>query len=185
MLALWPDSQLALAEALVAAGRAEEAKPYFAAAIDLTTDPTFDELIASAEGTETGDYAAAIAALRNPQLQMSEDTRAALLSGYQALASRDPQAEKKAVDALLALPKEKQGTSVATMLAALGANHEALALASERPWLLWNRSTRGILNDPGFPAVANRLGLMRYWRASHTKPDVCRTKAAPTFCRSI
>ena len=186
MLALWPDSQLALAEALVAAGRTEEAKPYFAAAIDLTTDPTFDELIASAIGTETGDYAAAIAALRNPQLQMSEEIRAALLSGYQALASRDPQAKKKAVDVLLALPKEKQeSTSVATMLAALGANHEALAVASQRPWLLWRRSTRGILNDPGFPAVAKQLGLIRYWKMSHTKPDVCSEKSAPAFCRMI
>jgi tetratricopeptide (TPR) repeat protein len=185
MLALWPDSQLALAEALVAADRAEEAKPYFAAAIDLSTDATFDEAVASVEGTETGDYAAAIAALRNPKLQMSEETRAALLSGYRALASRAPQAEKKAVDALLALPKEKQGTRVATMLAALGANHEALAVASQRPWLFWYRSTRGVLYDPGFPAVAKKLGLLDYWKTSRTKPDVCSAKDSPPFCRMI
>jgi tetratricopeptide (TPR) repeat protein len=185
MLALWPDSQLALAQVLVAAGRAEESKPYFAAAIDLTTDPTLDEWIASIEGTETGNYAAAIAAVSNPQLQFAEETRAALLSGYQALASRDPRARTKAVRLLLALPKDKQNDRVATMLGALGAHREALALASDRPWLLWNRSMRGVLSDPGFPAVANKLGLISYWKSSHTRPDVCSASDAPAFCRSI
>jgi tetratricopeptide (TPR) repeat protein len=185
MLALWPDSQLALAQVLVAAGRAEESKPYFAAAIDLTTDPTLDEWIAAIEGTETGNYAAAIAAVSNPQLQFAEETRAALLSGYQALASRDPRARTKAVRLLLALPKDKQNDRVATMLGALGAHREALALASDRPWLLWNRSMRGVLSDPGFPAVANKLGLISYWKSSHTRPDVCSASDAPAFCRSI
>jgi TIR domain-containing protein len=185
MLALWPDSQLALAEALVASGRAEEAKPHFDAAIDLTTDPTLDEWIASSEGTETGDYAAAIAALRNPQLQFAKETRAALLSGYQALASADGQAKMKAVKELLALPKDQQEDRVATMVAALGANHEALAMASEKPWLFWLRSMRGILGDPGFPAVAARLGLINYWKTTHARPDVCNEKARPAFCRMI
>ena len=185
MLALWPDSQLALAEALVAAGRAEEAKPHFAEAIDLSTDPTMDKWIAFSDGMETGDYAAAIAALRSPQVQMAEDSRAALLSGYQALSSRDPQAKSKAVQALLALPEDKRSARVVALLAALGANHEALAMLGDRPWLLWNQSMRGALRDPGFPAVAKRLGLMNYWKTSRTRPDVCRTKNAPPFCRMI
>ena len=185
MLALWPDSQLALAEALVAMGRAEEARAHFDAAIDLTTDSTLDKWIASSKGTETGDYAAAIAALGNPQLQIAEEARAALLSGYQALASRDPQAKTKAVGALLALPQDKRNDRVATMLAALGANREALEAASERPWLFWRRSMRGVLSDPGFPALAQRLGLIKYWRASDTRPDVCSTRDPPPFCRMI
>ena len=185
MLALWPDSQVALAEVLVAAGRAEEAKQHFAQAIDLTTDSSLDEWIASSEGTENGDYGAAIAATRSPELQLAEATRAALLSGYQALASRNPAAKKQAVGALLRLSKEDQNDRVVAMLGALGAYHEALAAASDRPWLFWRRSMRGVLNDPGFPAVADRLGLMRYWKASHTKPDVCSAKDPPPFCRMI
>jgi tetratricopeptide (TPR) repeat protein len=185
MLALWPDSQVALAEVLVAAGRAEEAKQHFAEAIDLTTDSSLDEWIASSEGTENGDYAAAIAATRSPELQLAEATRAALLSGYQALASRNPAAKKQAVGALLRLSKEDQNDRVVAMLGALGAYHEALAAASDRPWLFWRRSMRGVLNDPGFPAVADRLGLMRYWKASRTKPDVCSAKDPPPFCRMI
>ena len=185
MLALWPDSQVALAEVLVAAGRAEEAKQHFAEAIDLTTDSSLDEWIASSEGTENGDYGAAIAATRSPELQLAEATRAALLSGYQALASRNPAAKKQAVGALLRLSKEDQNDRVVAMLGALGAYHEALAAASDRPWLFWRRSMRGVLNDPGFPAVADRLGLIRYWKASHTKPDVCSAKDPPPFCRMI
>jgi hypothetical protein len=44
---------------------------------------------------------------------------------------------------------------------------------------------RQTLNDPGFPALANQLGLMKYWRTTHTRPDVCSTGAAPPFCRLI
>jgi hypothetical protein len=91
----------------------------------------------------------------------------------------------KAVRGLLALPKDQQSETVATMLAALGANAEALQVASERPWLFWHRSMRGVLNDPAFPAVAQRLGLMTYWKTSRTKPDICLTKSEPAFCGMI
>ena len=185
MLALWPDSQLALAKLLVAAGRAEEAKAHFAEAIDLATDPGFDDWVASMQGVESGDYAAAITAIRNPALQDPDETRAALLSGYQALASRDSQAKTNAVRMLLALPEDRQNDRVATTLAALGATHEALMVAKERPWLFWLRSMRGVLADPSFPAVLNQLGMIRYWKASRTKPDVCAEKAPPPFCRMI
>src|SRR3546814_13989989 len=84
MLALWSDSQLALAGALIATGRAEEAKPHFAAAIDISKDANFDKWVAVTQGTETGDYAAAISALRSPEFQIPEEPRAGLLSGYQA-----------------------------------------------------------------------------------------------------
>ncbi|MGN6154930.1 MAG: TIR domain-containing protein [Sphingomicrobium sp.] len=185
MLALWPDSQRALAEALLAAGRADDAKAYFNAAIDLSNDPAFGQRLAVAEGTETGEYGAAIAALRSPKLEMSDDVRAALLSGYQALASRDRQAKATAVPALLALPKENQTDAVVAMVGALGANGEALKMSGERPWLFWRRSMRGVLDDPAFPSVAGRLGLLNYWRSSGIKPDVCLSATAPAFCRSL
>jgi len=185
MLALWPDSQLALAEALVAAGKIEEAKPHFDSAMDLSRQADFRQWMALSEGTESGNYAAAVAALGDPQLQIPQVTRAALLAGYQALASRNPQSKSIAVQALLALAKDQQSETVATMLAALGANREALVVASQRPWLFWNRSMRAVREDPEFPAVVKQLGLMRYWKATHTKPDVCQSNNAPAFCRMI
>lgn len=185
MLALWPDSQRALAVALVTAGRSAEARAHFDAAADLSTDADADKWIAVDQGIETGDYAAAMAALRDPRFEIAGTTRAALLAGYQALASGDGRARASAVRALLALPKEEQGGTVATMLAALGANHEALQVASGSPWLFWRRSMRGVLSDPGFPAVAKRLGLLAYWKSSHTRPDVCLTREQPPFCLLI
>jgi hypothetical protein len=185
MLALWPDSQRALAEALVATGRLDEATAHVEMAVDLSNDSDLAQRIAVTGGTETGDYAAALAALRNPRFEITEETRLPLTTGYEALASGDAQSKAKAIRALLALPKARNDQRIATMLAALGANHEALQFASESPSWFWLRSMRGVLNDPGFPAVAKQLGLMAYWKNSHTKPDVCLTQDAPPFCRSI
>jgi hypothetical protein len=36
---------------------------------------------------------------------------------------------------------------------------------------------RGALNDPKVPALLERVGLMKYWRATRTKPDVCGKSA--------
>ncbi len=185
MLALWPDSQYALAHVLLATGRGEQARPYFDAAIHLSKDPNFDKFVAIIEGTETGDYAAAITALRSPQFRMPPASRAALLSGYEALVSGAPQARMAAIQGLIALPRDQQGDTVVTVLAALGANQQALQIASQRPWIFWRRSMRRVLDEPAFPAVANQLGLMAYWRTSRTKPDVCLTKGPPRFCQMI
>jgi hypothetical protein len=51
--------------------------------------------------------------------------------------------------------------------------------------MLTHISVRGALSDPTFPAVAQRLGLIRYWRTTHTRPDICSGKAPPPFCRMI
>jgi len=46
-------------------------------------------------------------------------------------------------------------------------------------------AARGVLNDPAFPAFAEHIGLMKYWKTTHTKPDVCFGKTSPRFCRMI
>lgn len=185
MLALWPNSQHALADMLVATGHKEKAGAYFRTAIDLSTDPNLENTIAVSSGVETGDYSAALAALRNPQSRTPSDSRDALIAGYEALASGNSSAKAKAIAVLLALPKNKQNATVVSLLGALGANSEALSAAGPRPWLFWRRSMRGVLYEPAFPAAADKLGLMAYWKASHKKPDVCRAKDAPAFCRMI
>lgn len=185
MLALWPDSRLALASALVAMDRNAEARPQIEAAIDLGKDPDFDKWIAVTEGTETHDYAAAIAALGATGLRISDDARAALLAGYRTLASGDATARTKAITALVALPENERIEVVAPLLASLGATHEALLAARTEPRLFWHRSMRGVLDDPGFLGVARELGLLTYWRTTATRPDICATASPPSFCRSI
>jgi hypothetical protein len=183
MLALWPDSQLALAEALLATGDVQKANEHIGSAIDLSPRPDIDKWIAATRGMETGDYSAAIAALKDPKFEIA--SKAALLIAYQALASRSPQQKTAAIKTLLALPKEEQGDRVATLLAALGAPHEALQVASDMPWLFWRRSMRGVLDDPAFPGVATKLGLLGYWKAAQVKPDICSEAGPPSFCRLV
>jgi tetratricopeptide (TPR) repeat protein len=188
MLALYVYTPLSLADALVAAGKPEQAKPLFDAAIELAPDLDFAKNIAVYGATETGDTKT----LLDAGLPMSAELRTALLKGYRAVASRDSGAKPDAVRALLALPESQQDDAVARLLADLGADHEAFRIASRLaareypgPSVFWYPNMRGVLNDPGFPAAAKQLGLISYWRESQTKPDVCLTNTAPPFCRAI
>jgi len=192
MLALDGISQFALADALLVTGKPAEAKPHFDAAIDLFPGPNVADTIAISEATEGGGYSAGIRAEAKPQQDNSEARRAAVLKGFQAMESGNPAAKAAAVAALNSLPAVEKDDIVTRLLGALGANREALTafsggVGSRVGWLaiLWYPSMRGALNDPTFPALAQRLGLMHYWRATHTKPDVCGTSAPPPFCRMI
>jgi tetratricopeptide (TPR) repeat protein len=189
MLALYVYTPLTLAQALVIAGKPDEAKPYFDAAIDLAPNAGFAKQLELYKATEMGD----INGLLDPTLPMPAELRAALLRGSRALASRDSAARAQAIHTLLALAEDQRREAVARLLAALGANHEAFQIATRLatteeypgPSLFWDRSLRGILSDPDFPAVATQFGLFKYWKATHTRPDVCSDKAPPPFCQMI
>lgn len=188
MLALYVYTPRTLADALVEAGKAEEAKPFFDAAIQLAPDSAFANRIAVASATATGD----IEALLDSRLSLPTELRAALLMGYRAVKSGNAGAKAQAVQALLALPEKQQSDAVARLLGDLGATHDAFRIASRLaaqafhgPSLFWYPSMRGALSDPGFPALAAHLGLMKYWKATHTRPDACNDKSPPPFCRMI
>ena len=93
MLALDGNSQFALGNSLLVTGDAEGAKPHLEASIDLISDPGFADTVAVWEATETGDYAGGIKALHNPEMSMPAAERAAVLSGFQAIASGDKEAK--------------------------------------------------------------------------------------------
>lgn len=189
MLALYVYTAFSLAEALIVAERADEAKAQFDAAIELAPNSTFADWIKEAKAVDTGD----IAALEDPSLPLSPNYREAMLKGYRALASGgNSTGKEQAVEALLALPEGEQDYSVARLLGSLGANDEAFAVArriatKERgePSVFWFRSMRATLNNPGFPELMRQLGLMSYWKTTRTRPDVCSEQAAPPFCRMI
>ncbi|MFL6725670.1 MAG: TIR domain-containing protein [Sphingomicrobium sp.] len=193
MLALDPDTQFALADSLNVVGKREEAKQHFDSYIDLKADSVLaKDGLAVSEATETGDYAAGMTALANPNLRMPAEQRAALIAAFRAMNSGSAVAKSQAAKALSALPDEQRSPGVIRALAALGASHDALrlfvaGLNSRYEWssLLWYPSMRGVLNEPAFPGIAGRIGLMRYWRKTHTRPDVCSAKDPPPFCRMI
>lgn len=189
MLSLYVYTPETLAEALVIAGRPTEAQTYFNAAIDLAPDAEFSEWLTMRMATRTPD----ISLLADRALPIPDDRRAALLRGYRALASRRSEDRVQAVRALLALDQGHQDDAVAALLAALGAPHEAFQIAARiatttvrpGPSLLWDRNMRAVLAEPGFPALAERLGLFEYWRTTGARPDVCGDNEPPPFCRLI
>jgi tetratricopeptide (TPR) repeat protein len=188
MLALYVYTPLTLANALVVAGKPDEARQYFDAAIDLAPNADFADRLTSNKAMQIGD----LGLLGDARLPIAADLRAALVNGYRALASRDAGAKAQAVQALLALPEDQQQTAVAVLLGALGANHEAFVIAARStngrfpdPSIFWYPGMRGTLDDPGFPAVATRLNLMKYWKTMRVRPDVCNEASPPAFCRTI
>ncbi|HLO19591.1 MAG TPA: winged helix-turn-helix domain-containing protein [Sphingomicrobium sp.] len=76
------------------------------------------------------------------------------------------------------------------MLAALGEDGQAIAAANhalnyqqlfEAPFL-FAPVARNLRLDPGFVPLADRLGLIRYWRETGTRPDFCTGPAARSEC---
>ena len=188
MLALYVYTPLTLAQSLVVAGRPDEAKQYFDAAISLAPGAAFASGLTVEKAMQTGDANL----LRDPKLPIAASQRAALLSGYGAVTTHDATAKAHAVQALLALPTDQQNEAVARLLGSLGATHEAFTIAARianadphGTALFWSPSMLGALADRGFAATAQQLGLMQYWKTSHTKPDVCTKQAAPPFCSMI
>jgi tetratricopeptide (TPR) repeat protein len=189
MLALYVYTPLNLAQALVVAGKSDEAKPHFDAAIDLAPNAEFAKWLAVDKATKTGD----IELLLDPTLPISAELRAGLLQGYRARASSDAGAKTQAVEALVALTEIQQTEAVAKLLADLGAKREAFEIAARiattkehpGPSIFWDQSMRGTLEDPGFPAVAKQIGLLDYWTTTRTKPDVCNEEPSPPFCKML
>lgn len=188
MLALYVYTPMALADALVAAGKPEGAKPHYDAAIALAPNADFARRITLAAANKTGD----IAPLLDPETPMPAERRAALLAGMRAMASGNADAKAQAIRMLVALPEDQQNDGVARLLAQLGDNHAAFRIAAKLaawdfpgPAILWYPELRGILDEPEFAAEAERLGLVSYWKASKTRPDVCNEQVAPAFCRSL
>jgi tetratricopeptide (TPR) repeat protein len=188
-LALYVYTSETLAEGLVAADKTDEARHFFDATIALAPNAADIGYYRAYEASQTGD----LKVLSDPKVPVPAERREALIKGYRALASRNAGEKAEAVRALLALPRDQQNESVALLLADLGASHEAFQVASRiatteeypGPTLFWYRRMRATLDDPGFPAMAQQLGLLNYWRKSHTKPDVCGEESAPSFCRMI
>jgi hypothetical protein len=192
MLALDAAAEFGLADSLNVSGKPEEAKPHYAASAELSFDPMTAESVVALDATENGNYAAGIKALSNPRLSLPERQRAAILAAYRAMVSGNAAAKAAAVKGLNALPDDEKNFAVVRTLAALGANHDALALfvkgiGSRWDWpsLLWYPSMRGVLNEPAVPSVLQQLGLVKYWRTTRTRPDVCSAMAAPPFCKMI
>jgi Tfp pilus assembly protein PilF len=189
VLAFYDTTQFALGASLLQLGKPAEAMPHFDAAADLDPDPDARKMITVQMTPLTHDYAAAIEALRQPALA-SMPIAPAALAADQALLSGDEQAKARAAAELERLPPR---TLTISLLGALGAHAQALQMSvaaaqaniyGARAWLFLP-TMDGARRDPTFPQVVQRLGLIKYWKTTHTKPDVCSATDPPPFCRMI
>jgi len=100
-----------------------------------------------------------------------------------------------AADAMAHLAKDLRPIDpfVPVALAALGRDQEALA-ADERVVREWSTSLTVLLftppfanarRTPQFAALADRLGLLNYWRKTGRAPDFCTDPNPPPLCQGL
>lgn len=187
------NTQFALGMDLLADGRPEQAKNHLDSYVDLSSSSSAPTYIAANVALLDLDIPATAKFVQDPQLGVPAIEKSAYLAALDALKSGDAREKAAAIAQLLALPPDMRDDTSASLLSRLGATREALQQVEEaadrgqlfaRSWLFLPNMAPA-LSDPSFPAVAQRLGLMRYWKASHTRPDACSAKDAPPFCRMI
>jgi hypothetical protein len=185
--------QWGFANLLLTTGRGPEAKARIDAVIDLSNDPDTSENVAINTALMTGHFRSASDAFRDPAGSIPPAEKAAFRAALEALRSGDPAARSEAIKLLTSTRFGGDGDLASNLLGALGANVEALKVVSDeaaartwaaRSWLFYP-SMRSALSDPSFPAIAEKLGLTKYWKTTRTKPDVCSSRGAPPFCNMI
>lgn len=189
VLPLNPFTQDSLGNVLLYTGDFEGAKQAFDAAADLDSDATLRDKIRIREAPYRGDYAGALKIVADPKILAPQSFRDAVSAAFQAIASGSADAKAKAAEQLSPMPLIDAELQL-NLLALLGAQNIVMQKIETDPTgfgrgALWAPSMRSALSDPSFAAAAGRLGLMRYWRTTHTKPDICSDKDAPPFCRKI
>jgi DNA-binding winged helix-turn-helix (wHTH) protein/tetratricopeptide (TPR) repeat protein len=75
------------------------------------------------------------------------------------------------------------------MLADLGATKQAMETTNSaldhqqlEAWFLFTPITRNLRQDPGFVGLADRMGLIKYWRETRKLPDFCTSDTSRGEC---
>jgi DNA-binding winged helix-turn-helix (wHTH) protein len=123
---------------------------------------------------------------------------AAHIATYRALASGEAERKDAAARQVLALPGDCCGLMQAALLTQLGHRGEAIAvlerLETASPsgtpppnlgLVLADPAMRALWRDPAIEPLLRRIGLIDYWRASRSPPDLCGDREAPAFCRLL
>lgn len=179
-----------------AAGRQAEASRQFAVLAGRELDTGRIAAATVSNALWTRDYAGALDAFPRAGLRMPPELAEAMRAGFQALADDNAAARAKASAAVGDAARRCDCISALSirMQAALGDTEGAFASMSEAadtrlPMILstigWDPMLADVRRLPGFPALAERAGLIRYWRETKTRPDFCAAGDAPAVCKTI
>ena len=120
---------------------------------------------------------------------------AALTAAFAALGTGQPGSISRAGEAIEALGSLTLGGEIlrAQALIALGRKPAALAAIESIALAKGGNTTRilfdplvsTLANEPAYDRLLDRVGLIRYWRETGTRPDLCNAPQHPGFCGSL
>jgi len=195
MIPLSADVNANWAEALFVLGRTSEAREAANNALKLWPDHAAIRELLVRSAIWTGRYDDALKLLGDPKTPVSEREHLAIGNGLMALKSGSTALKQRAVQALQVLAQDDltQGPLFVALLAELGAGQQALALASARIQrdgpsalpVLFQPPLAAARNSPQFAQLAQRFGLVSYWRQSGHLPDFCKERSPPQLCARL
>lgn len=194
MIPLSADVNSTWAEALFVAGQADQAKNVVEKLLELWPDNSDLREVLVRSAFWTGRYDDALKLLDDPKTPVSEAERQALRVAVQGLRSGSGGSKVTAVQALTggAAGSTNEPLRI-TALAALGAQKEALALAASAIQrdgpralpVLFEPPLAAARRTPQFAQIAQRFGLIDYWRQSRHLPDFCGEQSPPALCARL
>lgn len=192
---LRPEPLMGLIQLNAAEGRVDEARAGIAEADRIFMDDQISRAVAGSSALWLKDYQGALNDLAG--LRGAPEYRTAVADAYRALIAGDP-ARKMVVAKTLAAVAEAcrcTGSFSIRMTAALGDAPGALAALeflvgkgkneSVMSTVGWDPILGDVRRLPGFAPLTEKVGLVRYWRATKTKPDFCSGANAPAVCGTI
>lgn len=193
MRPLAPFSNVRFAQALYLVGRNDEADRVLSETLKMWPDATSLQLLKMKSALWTGRYDEAIAVLGIPDLPLTSEQRATLMSAFKALGSQNPGMKAKSVAELerFAADPRYNDRLVVGMLAALGNRQAALKAAANLvrtrglfdAEVLFEPNLAAARAEPVYARLVRDLGLTRYWRVARNAPDICRDVARPSYCK--
>ena len=115
-------------------------------------------------------------------------SRDALIAAFEALASGDPARIAAARPGVESVARETPDPwFYGVVLAALSDWPAALDVVARTRHnsSLFHPAFLTLRHDPRYLDVLERQGLIKYWRETHTQPDLCRAPDAPAFCKTL